>query len=139
MLFDIQNINVLAVVLAFVINMAVGSLWYSPIILGETWMKLKGLKQQDLQNAGNAMALSAVGGFIAMVVLAYVVSWSQADNLIEGFLIGFIMSLAVHSTTFNQVCFDKEKGFDKRLRLWVVDYGSTVITYIIVAILYALW
>jgi hypothetical protein len=139
MLFSVDQINALAIVLAFVINMAVGSLWYSPLLVGGPWMKLKGLKTEDLKNAGSAMALSSFGGAIAMIVLAYVVSWSGASTILEGFLVGLVLTLLAHTVTFNHICFDKAEGFGDRLHLWMIDFGNTFVTYILVGILYALW
>jgi hypothetical protein len=64
------EVNWLAVLLATVSTMVVGSIWYMPGVLGKTWAKLA---RVDL-NKKQGMAGPLVGAFIASLVTAYVLA-----------------------------------------------------------------
>ena len=45
-----MNINYLAVVVAAIVNMALGSLWYGPIF-GKAWIKMMKFSESDMKAA----------------------------------------------------------------------------------------
>lgn len=59
------DINTVPLLLATVVNMAVGYVWYSKGVFGATWQKLVGLSDKDLQKGG-------ASPMIAMTLLAFV-------------------------------------------------------------------
>lgn len=44
------NVNYLPIVVAAVVSMVLGGLWYSPLLFGKIWMNLQGLKMSDMEN-----------------------------------------------------------------------------------------
>ena len=48
------EVNYIAIVIAAVAAMAIGFLWYSPMILGKQWMQLKGLTENSLKSCSLA-------------------------------------------------------------------------------------
>lgn len=67
------EVNWLAVVLAMLSTMVVGTVWYSKSVFGRKWMKLVGLKEQDVsKGAGKAIAITLVVSLITAYVLAHV-------------------------------------------------------------------
>ena len=46
-MFLIQNINFWAVLLAAVTKVLMGSFWYSPFILGKSWMRENSFTEED--------------------------------------------------------------------------------------------
>lgn len=66
-------VNYLAVVLAAVSTMVVGSVWYTPKVFGKMWMKLSGAKP-DPHMSGSKMALMYGGVFLASLISAYVLA-----------------------------------------------------------------
>ena len=75
------NVDYMAVIVAAVVSMAVGFLWYSPLILGKPWMKLKGYTPDSLKKAqqemGRLYGLSFVVALITAFVLSHVITISQ--------------------------------------------------------------
>ncbi len=67
-------INYLAVVLAAVSSMVVGSLWYMPATFGNMWMKLTGVKPDRSKMTPGAMAWMYGSVFVASLVTAYVLA-----------------------------------------------------------------
>ena len=44
-------VNYLAVLVAAIVSMVIGGLWYSPLLFGNVWMKLSGITQKDVEKA----------------------------------------------------------------------------------------
>lgn len=82
------DVNWLAVVVAALIPMALGALWYSPRLFARPWLAATGRTVEDVSGAGLGYALSAVGALLGATVLSYVVDWAEADELIDGALLG---------------------------------------------------
>lgn len=60
-------VNYLAVLLAAISNMVIGSLWYSPILFLKPWMKASGVKM-----GGKNPMPSYIIAFIVALIVAYV-------------------------------------------------------------------
>jgi FtsH-binding integral membrane protein len=67
------EINYLAVFLAGLSSMVVGAIWYAKPVMGNTWQKLVGLKDEDLQKGmAKAMILTLLASMVTAYVLAHV-------------------------------------------------------------------
>ncbi|HEX6416541.1 MAG TPA: DUF1761 domain-containing protein [Candidatus Saccharimonadales bacterium] len=67
------NVNYLAVFLAAVSTMVVGSIWYAPGVFGNMWMKLAKVKvKTDGGTAG--MAFTYIMAFVLSLITAYVLA-----------------------------------------------------------------
>lgn len=108
------DVNYIAVFLAAVASMAIGFLWYSPMILGKQWIKEKGLTKEAMEKAKKEMgkwyALSFVASLITAYVLSHVMVLSQnffnyeplATGVITAFWmwLGFVMPVQLTATIF---------------------------------------
>jgi hypothetical protein len=70
---DVQ-INYLAVLLAAVSSMVVGSLWYLPQVFGKPWMKMTGVKMDRSAPTGAKAAWMYGSVFVASLLTAYVLA-----------------------------------------------------------------
>lgn len=66
------TVNYLAVLVAALAGMVIGSLWYSPLLFGNTWIKLMGWKESEMKEKSKGAAGAMVGMFIGTLVTAYV-------------------------------------------------------------------
>jgi hypothetical protein len=67
------QINWLAVVLATLSTMVVGTIWYTPKVFGNLWMKLTGVKpSNDAKKAMKPILITLVVSFITAYILAHV-------------------------------------------------------------------
>jgi len=75
------EVNYLAVLLAGVVSMGVGFLWYSPLMFAKPWMKLMGYTKEtmakDQKKMGGMYALSFVGSLVMAYVLSHVMTLSE--------------------------------------------------------------
>lgn len=73
------EINFLAVVLATVASMVVGSLWYMPQVFGNRWMKLAGVSKKDMEkNSWKPILVSIATSFVLAYVLAHFIYLADA-------------------------------------------------------------
>ena len=68
------EINYLAVLVAGVAAMAVGFLWYGPLLFAKPWMKLMGHTKETMEGAKKDLAKTYTESFILTLVSAYVLS-----------------------------------------------------------------
>jgi hypothetical protein len=74
------EINQLAILVASLLGVAVGSIWYSPLVFGTAWMKSVGITPEDLESLRSRLA-PALG-------------WALTTNLIFFFLLAHALRLA---------------------------------------------
>lgn len=67
------QVSWLAVFLAAVSTMVVGSIWYTPKVFGKTWMKMTGVKMGTKQTASEMMVMFG-GVFVASLITAFVLA-----------------------------------------------------------------
>ena len=66
------EVNMISVLVAGVASMAVGFLWYSPVLFAKPWMKLMGLTEKNMKEAQKKMGMMYGLSFVASLVMAYV-------------------------------------------------------------------
>jgi len=97
-------INYWAVLVAAVVNMAIGALWYGPVF-GKMWMRLSGFTKESMKDMALSPVQAMAGGFILSLVIAYVlghfigiVSQLGFSGYALGFWVwlGFAMPTASH-------------------------------------------
>ena len=101
MLFEVSY---LAVLVAAVVGMIIGALWYSPLLFGKAWMKLMKLTEKDMKKAKEkgmtknfAIAFAAV--LVMAYVLAYVIDIANVGNIGDGVVVGFWLWLGFVATS----------------------------------------
>lgn len=68
------EVNYLTVVLAGVVSMVVGFLWYSPMLLGKPWMEAMGMSEETLKKGQKEMGKYYGLSFVVALITAYVLS-----------------------------------------------------------------
>lgn len=132
---DIFNVNGWAILVAAIINMVLGGLWYSPLILGKKWLELSGVREEDLKGDWKAY----LGGFIAALVMNYVLALfvysMDAETILEGAFVGFLAWLGFIATThLAKVLW--EKG---HLELFFLHIGIMLIILVVNGAILAVW
>lgn len=68
-----MEINLLAVLASGVGAMVIGSMWYSPLMFGNFWVKKMGFKESDMEKAkAKGMHKEYALNFVAALVTAYI-------------------------------------------------------------------
>lgn len=93
------DINLTAVLVAAIVNMVLGFLWYSRAVFGGQWIKLMGKKMDDIGAPGPAYALTAVGALLQAYIMAHFVQYAAADTIAEGIVTGILLWVAFSGIT----------------------------------------
>ena len=142
---DILTVNWAAVVVAAIINMVLGMLWYGPFF-GKAWMKMTGVSRDGMQNnpaAKSAMYRSMVIAFIIAlvqnIVLAHLIVFSVAAAGIGGvqagvwiaFFVWLGFVLPAHSGVY--------LWESKPIKLWAIYSGYYLVLLLINGALLGAW
>lgn len=100
-MLDFGSINYWAVAVAWLVNVLVGSYWYSPAGFGKLWAKLSGVNHMKLpeKEATNAIVFVALSAVVQALALAVVIRSLGADTAVEGLQIGLVLWLGLTAAT----------------------------------------
>jgi hypothetical protein len=136
MLPILENVNIWAVMLAAFTNLVMGSFWYSPLILGNPWMKEHGFVEADFvkgQSVWMIMLLSFVFSFVAAFAIAAFLG--PQTNALKGAAIGALIAVCWISTSrANLFLFEKHS-----LKLFLIHAGYDVLRYIVMGTIVGAW
>ena len=91
-MFELANLNWLAVLVSTAAAFLLGGLYYGPL-LGKTWMKAVGKKQEDLGGPAFPMLLSVVTSFATALLLALIMNAMGVATLVDGLRLGLYVGL----------------------------------------------
>jgi hypothetical protein len=81
----LTDINLYAVLVAWIIHIATGLLWFQPKLFGREWSKLTG---KELQPAKNWIIPGFAGHLVMIFVLVIIMKLANINNGPSGLLIG---------------------------------------------------
>jgi hypothetical protein len=133
------DVNWLAVVLAALSSMVVGSIWYAKPVFGASWMKMVGLDDKKAaEGAAVAMGLTLVVSFVTAYVLAHVAFLSNEffgnsflqDSLTTAFWVwlGFTASRFLTHDLFEH----------RRKKLTLMNIGNEFVTIMVMGLVIGL-
>ncbi len=134
------EVNYLAVLIAAVINMAIGAYWYSPAGFGKQWADLMGwgskAKTDEMKKGANkSYAWMFVAALVMAFVLANVVRLAGAVSFVEGAMVGFWIWLGFVATVqVGSILWDM-----KPPKLFAINTGYSLVTLLINGGLLAIW
>lgn len=136
----VPEINYIAVVLATVSSMIVGSIWYTPKVFGNYWMKLTGITP-----SGNAR--DAVRPIIVTVIVLFITAWVLAGAAAisfhfygGSFLVNALLTAAILWAGFTAARFVTHDQFDTRpWRLTVLNSAHELVTVLVMALIIGVW
>jgi hypothetical protein len=129
------DINWLAVAVAAVINVVVGSLWYAPVLFGKQWQKVTGKRAGEMGNGNLGYAVTILGSLLQAFILVHFVRYAGALTAVRGAEVGFWIWLGFVAVTslVHQV-------FEGRpWRLWQINAGYFLVVLVINSALLAAW
>jgi hypothetical protein len=130
------EVNFLAVLLAAIVVMVVGSVWYAKPVFGTTWAKLVKLDDNKMRKgAAKAMAMAFVAALVTAYVLAHVtyLSYSFFDTSFMSSAIStaFWLWLGISATTIVT-----HNGFEQKPdKLTILALGNQLVTFLAMGVI----
>ncbi len=133
------DINYVAVLVAGLASMALGALWYSPLLFGKRWMELMKIDFADMKEMKKKATKMYAINFVATLVMAYVlahfVDYTQAGTFLEGLQTGFWIWLGFIAT----VMLGSVLWENKPLELYFMNVSYQLLNVLIMAVIVAVW
>lgn len=130
------GVNYLAVVVAAVVALVIGFIWYSPRVFGTRWMTYLGTTQAQLGNPGpTGLLVGVVASLLNAWVLAVLALNLGGKSVTDGVLLGVLAWLGFMATiTAAQISFEK-----KSWGLWVLNNAHNLLVQVIMAAIVTAW
>ena len=132
----VPDINYLAVILATLSSMIVGSIWYTPKVFGNYWMRAANITP-------SGKASDAVRPIVITVIVSFVTAWVLAgaafiswDFYGGSFLVNTLVTALILWAGFTAARFITHDAFDGRpTGLTVLNVAHELVTIVIMAII----
>lgn len=134
------SINYIAVILATLSSMVIGSIWYTPRVFGRYWMKAAGVTPSGNAKDGvRPILITLVVSFITAWVLAGAVAISF--NFYGGsFLVNALLTGLILWAGFTAARFITHDAFDGRpTGLTVLNVAHEFVTIMVMALIIGVW
>ena len=123
MLADV-SVNWLAILVAAVVNMVLGALWYAPFLFGKAWMEEMGDKVKEMKPSPARL----LGMFIIALGIGYImthfVAYAGAADFAMGMETGIWAALGFTVLTAASATF----AADGSWKLWLINNGYWVVS-----------
>ncbi len=134
------DVNALAVLVAAVIQFAIGSLWYSNILFGKAWMRYLGIDKKKLNSAQKksmtgSYILVFVGALVLNFVLAYIVKYMTASTFEQGMVAGLMVWIGFILTSMLGMTLWEGKSY----KLYLINVFYYLVSLLITGGLLASW
>ncbi len=130
-------INYLAVILAALSSMVVGSLWYMPKSFGNAWMKYTGVKPDRGAMTPGKMAGMYGSVFVASLIMAYVlahVSYIANQFFHDSFMYDAVMTAVLLWLGFTAARLYVHDTFEnRRKKLTLLNAAHELVTALVMA------
>jgi surface polysaccharide O-acyltransferase-like enzyme len=136
------GVNLWAVGVCAVAGMAVGFLWYSPMLFANPWMVLMGYDPNDKakiaemqKSAGPSYAMSFVASILTAFVLGKLIAVAGAMTAVDGLKIGLVVWLGFVTTVqFTNALFSHQRN-----KLYLINTGYQLVCYVVMGAILGAW
>lgn len=136
-------VNYLAIFVAALLSMVLGSLWYGPIF-GRTWMKMMGMNKESMKGIsssemGKLYGIQFIGSLLMAFVLSHALVFAKAylgsTGVSAGFQTGFWNWLGFAApVTLTTVLWE-----GKPWKLWLLNNGYYLTLLVMMGIVLSVW
>jgi len=134
----IPEINYWAVLLATLSTMVVGSIWYTPKVFGNYWIRVAKVEPDGK---------SAVGAIIATLLVSFVSSWVLAGATViawhfygGSFLVNALVTALILWAGFTAARFITHDAFERRpAGLTTLNIAHELVTFVVMAVIIGVW
>jgi hypothetical protein len=131
------SINLLAVLIAAVINMVLGALWYSPVLFAKPWLAALGKTEEEVKqkSPGPIYAINTIGNLVLAYVLAHIIDYAHATTVVQGAQTGFWIWIGFLVPTLLTVYMFEMRN----IKLYFIFITYQLIALVLEGIILAIW
>jgi hypothetical protein len=129
-----QNVNLLAAVVAALSSFLIGGLWYSPILFANAWMREAGIPESRLREGmGKVFGWAFVLSLVAAVNLAFFLgrnagaAWGASAGALAG--LGWVVATMGVIFLFER----------RSMLLLIIDGGYVAVSYTVMGLIIGVW
>jgi hypothetical protein len=136
-MLELEGINYLAVIVAWIINCAVGAYWYSPVGFAKEWQKHTGIDIMKIpqKEATNILIAVVLSGAVQAFALAIVLNSLDITRATNGLIAGLVLWLGFTAATTVGVTLYSRRSWKF---LWL-NSGYFLMVMSINSVLLAVW
>mgnify|MGYP001575846479 FL=1 len=134
------DVNFVAVVVAAIANMIIGSVWYAPPVFGKIWMELSGITGKKINEAKKrGMGKAYFAAFISSLVMSYVlacfIDYTGSTTASGGAQTGFWLWLGfIAPIQLGMVLWE-----GKPIKLYILNILHYLVTLMVMGVILAIW
>ncbi len=134
---SLSLVNELAIVVSALLALAVGSIWYSPLLFGKLWQQAANLSDAELEFSHSLLTRSLIVGFLSNVVLMYVIASLLRvveEARFSPVLLAVFLIALFGASVASQVMWEK-----KSLMYFVIHVGYGILIVLVGTTVLTLW
>jgi len=130
------TINWLALILAVLLKMALGAVWFSPPLFLKPWLAASGVSEAEMkERLPMALAVDLVGAVIMAYVLVHAIKYAGVQDMEQGAAVGFLNWLGFVAVTTLSATVHEHRPF----KLWLIGNGYQLVSLILMGAILAAW
>ncbi len=123
-------------IVAILVKIIVGSLWYSPVLFLREWQRLSGVTDEQMKGSmAKAMTTWIIGALLMAFVLAHAVFYAGAHSVATGAAVGFFNWLGFILV----VLLDDWAAARRPVKLLIINAGSNLVALVIMGAILGGW
>jgi hypothetical protein len=130
------DVNLLAVLAAAIVAMAIGAFWYSQNLFGKQWMKYSGISPDSInESQKDGMKMRYGLAFLSLLITSYILAAVIDISGMTPFSVAFLGWLGFSIPVFlNSVLWD-----GKSWQLFLINAGQMLTALLAMAIVFDFW
>ena len=129
------KINILAVIIATIIQFFIGYLWYSKALFGNAFMKALGKSEDELEMKAVDIIGPLMIAFLSFLLFALLLDLFLTFDLVFSLLLALIVWAGFIATTNLYAVFFE----DRKFTLYLLNVGYQLVGLLIGALILGLW
>jgi Protein of unknown function (DUF1761) len=124
------------ILVAALVKIVLGALWYSPALLIRPWRRMTGITEEQMRaGMAKAVVVDIIGSFVMAFVLFHAIRYAEASTLLQGLAVGFFCWLGfIAVATITTVTYEK-----KPFALFLLNNGYLLISLLLMGAILAVW
>lgn len=137
------NVNYVAILVAAIINMLLGWLWYGPFF-GKAWTSMMGfghekMEQMKAKGMGGSYVIMVIGSLLMSFIFARFVSFTEAGYDIWSWVVGFRLGFEIWLGFVAPVTVAMVLWEGKPWKLWMIVAGYSLVGLCLMGSILAAW